>query len=501
MAVEGKMAEGYQILSPNMYLAQLDNELVRHFNSGDENWLQNAITSEMNAMSNWATGFLNVDLTLVRLQQIRRELKNAVRDPQIPWIGGAVDKRFAYTYQGGMFILGDKMEDKIQNFRKSNYLNKKAITNSWWTQYNMELCVSGNVFKVTNKETKGQFFLDLDEVQEFIVDNDDKSFILAIMRTDALGDTYVIKRRGVKIADSVIRKAFGQDRASGAISETNKIKISDIYEFDSYHAKRAAGQALAYPVLGLATIYCLAAARLLSDLSRYKHIASLIVLKAQSNLKEGAERAIENIGQMEKSGVFGYTSDLTLTGGNANQLNIANTGEIPYLAAAATSVCIPVSDFTMSVMGMGGSQSSLTTLSRTVQAYFANEQLEAQEIVRDILGDEAYVQFIPSTPEEKQKLVNTYQTFYEQNAISIAELRKIISYVYNLGLSGEIPNYDTNVAALAVEFQMRMADKYRKDDTPNLANPDDPNNEGGENDARGKDKGVPGQGKRTITSE
>jgi hypothetical protein len=101
---------------------------------------------------------------------------------------------------------------------------------------------------------------------------------------------------------------------------------------------------------------------------------------------------------------------------STNGLNISTSGASEFLAPAAASMNIPVTQYSMSIQNSGGTAGSLITLDRPTKAYYAAQQAIIVDFLKEILGEDIEITFLSSSEDSTIKRVSTLNMARGSNA-------------------------------------------------------------------------------------
>jgi hypothetical protein len=437
--------------------------------------------------------FSDKNPTIGQIQEMRTKIIREMKKQSLPWIQNIIQIRGGYIFGSGMYFVG--ADEELQKIRR-NPKNKDFLTYEWLEKYNQELLCSGNVFVIRNKRDNHYFMLDINEITDIVVDPNDKSYITHIVRQEThyngrTASQYAITRQGL---ENVYSRKSVKDLG---------VRVNDNYEFYHFSTVRNANEPLSTPILMNTLFYLNIASRYLSDLSRYKHSQMLLSAKIRTGRNESSKKAKTLIASADQAGGFANLtgSDMDITNLAANGLNITNAGSIEFLAAAAAAATIPVNALSESMLGASGTESGLRTLDTPTQNYYKSQRRILKENIEELLGGNATVKFIPISEAEKEAEVKQVFIAMQEGILSRKDYRNFIDRYYEQDFAGALPKFKDTYKGQAMRYQFELNDEFGTYDEPTETNPDDPTNEGGENDERDKDAGQNGKGKRTPQSE
>jgi hypothetical protein len=374
--------------------------------------------------------------SLKSIQAMTRDIRQQVENPTTPWLKNSINVRHAFIFKEGMRFSGDTSE--LIAIRKSPR-SKDFLKQSWTERFRYSYDTSGNVFLVKNLRDNSVYNLPLEDIDEIYVDKQNHAYIthvkveprntywrLGLSSNIPPGEKpYILACYDNDIPDAQFYADHGSD-----------VRIDHSRVFYDIHAARQLGEPLAPPPLLLSTFYCIVAARDFADTSRWRHANSLIAVKVATPTKQSAKKGADRIASIEKSGsVAGYTNDMSITGMGANALNVANNSAMPYLAAAAASVNIPVGQYTMTTQGLGGIAGSLVTLDTPTKAYYKGQQSLIADFFKSILGDSVEIGFVSHSEDSDAKVSAALFNALTNRLLHPDELRQNMEDRYGLELS------------------------------------------------------------------
>jgi|LSPZ01.1.fsa_nt_gi hypothetical protein len=372
--------------------------------------------------------------TLERIRRMAADIRQQVDNPSTPWLKNSINVRHAFIFKEGIRISGRQTE--LKKIRKSPK-SRDFLTPAWTEKFKHTYDVYGNVFLVKDLRTNAVFNMPIDDIEMIYVDDQDEALITHIKVNPGMswrhgigakratsGKPYVIARYNNEIPDTAFYRMHDE-----------KVKIDRNYVFYDIHAAKPFSEPLAIPPLLLSAFYCTVAARDFADTSRWRHANSLIAIKVASPTKKGAKKGVSTVAGIEKSGsIAGFTTDMTISGMGANALNVANNSAMPYLAAAAASVNIPVGQYTMTTQGLGGTAGSLVTLDAPTRAYYEGQQSIMIEFFKEILGDGIEIEFRSSSSDSDAKISAAIMSALASHVFHPDEIRKNYEDRYDMEL-------------------------------------------------------------------
>jgi hypothetical protein len=435
--------------------------------------------------------FTDENPTIGQIQEMRTDIIREMRKQSLPWIQNIIQIRGGYIFGSGMYFV--EADTELAKIRR-NPKNKDFLTYEWLEKYNQELLCSGNVFVIRNKRDNHYFMLDINEITDIVVDPNDKSYITHIVRQE----THYNGRTASQYA--IAKKGLGNTYRKN-VKDLNA-RVNDNYEFYHFSTVRNANEPLSTPILTNTLFYLNIASRYLSDLSRYKHSQMLLSAKIRTGRNESSKKAKTLIASADQAGGFANLTgnDMDITNLAANGLNITNAGSIEFLAAAAAAATIPVNALSESMLGASGTESGLRTLDTPTQNYYKSQRRILKENIEELLGGNATVKFIPISEAEKEAEVKQVFIAMQEGILSRKDYRNFINRYYEQDFAGQLPKFKDTFKGQAMRYQFELNDEFTPEEQE-TANPDDPTNEGGDNDERDKDQGQSGKGKRTPQSE
>ena len=380
--------------------------------------------------------------TLGSIKKMAADIETQIDNPALPWLAASVNIRYSFLFKEDVRFSGGT--ERLENIRKVSQ-NHNFMRLAWLERFNYTLCTEGNVFLVENTKT-GQFFLkSIKTISDIYVDAEDPSLITHLKTTMKTpeGDTeIIIRRNNCEVSDQAFRK-YVKDTA----------EIVPYYRFFDFHGTRKLDQPLSVPILTRSLLYTSAAARLLADISRYKHSVALFAMRIEAATRQGAMQGAIDLAKAEEAGSFmGFSSDYSISTMGSNGLNIANTGEMPFLAAAAASMTIPVSQYAMSTSNSSGTAGSLVTLDSARDAYYASQQGIAADFFKEILGEDIEITFTSDSQDSQAKNIAGVLSLYQSGLLHQSEARAFALTSYNIVPSStELPIAPADVTIAPTE--------------------------------------------------